>query len=65
MMAGDQDGSYLELSWEMLDIARKIVEKSPGNTANMVNILSVLAEVTIERGNIGFLGLHSVSTFTW
>ncbi|KAJ4964646.1 hypothetical protein NE237_016495 [Protea cynaroides] len=49
---GDEDESDLDLAWEMLDIARAIVEKFPGDTTEKVDILSALAEVALEREDI-------------
>ncbi|KAJ7952940.1 Tetratricopeptide repeat (TPR)-like superfamily protein [Quillaja saponaria] len=45
----DEDESDLDLAWKMLDVARAIVEKHSGNTIEAVDILSVLAEVALER----------------
>lgn len=46
----DEDESDLDLAWKMLDVARAIVEKQPGDTMEKVNILAALAEVSMERG---------------
>lgn len=46
----DEDDSDLDLAWKMLDIARAIVEKSPEDTIEKVNILAALGEVAVERG---------------
>ncbi|XP_078437170.1 tetratricopeptide repeat (TPR)-like superfamily protein isoform X2 [Wolffia australiana] len=48
----DEEDSDLDLAWKMLDIARAIVEKSPGDTLEKVNILSALGEVAIEREDV-------------
>lgn len=48
----DEDESDLDLSWKMLDIARAIAEKHSGDTMEKVEILSTLAEVSLERGLI-------------
>uniref|UniRef100_A0A7N0RBR4 Nuclear autoantigenic sperm protein n=1 Tax=Kalanchoe fedtschenkoi TaxID=63787 RepID=A0A7N0RBR4_KALFE len=49
---GEEDESDLDLAWKMLDIARAIVEKLPGDTMVKVDILSALAEVALEREDI-------------
>lgn len=36
----------------MLDVARAIVEKQPADTMEKVDILSALAEVSLERGRL-------------
>lgn len=46
----DEDESDLDLSWKLLDIARAIVEKSPEDTMEKVNIWAALGEVSMERG---------------
>ena len=47
----DEDESDLDLAWKMLDVARAIVEKhSAADTMEKVDILSALAEVSLERG---------------
>lgn len=51
-MGGDEEDSDLDLAWKMLDIARAIVEKTPDNTMEKVNIFSALAEVSMEREDI-------------
>ncbi|XP_042517715.1 NASP-related protein sim3 [Macadamia integrifolia] len=48
----DEDESDLDLAWKMLDIARAIVERHPGDTMEKVDILSALAEVALEREDI-------------
>ncbi|KAA8531776.1 hypothetical protein F0562_006507 [Nyssa sinensis] len=48
----DEDESDLDLAWKMLDVARAIVEKHPGNTMEKVDILSALAEVALEREDV-------------
>ncbi|CAA6663051.1 unnamed protein product [Spirodela intermedia] len=48
----DEDDSDLDLAWKMLDIARAIVEKSPEDTIEKVNILAALGEVAVEREDI-------------
>ncbi|OIW10976.1 hypothetical protein TanjilG_22783 [Lupinus angustifolius] len=45
----DEDESDLDLAWKMLDVARAIVEKQSGNTMEQVDILSALADVSMER----------------
>ncbi|OIV94755.1 hypothetical protein TanjilG_12968 [Lupinus angustifolius] len=45
----DEDDSDLDLAWKMLDVARAIVEKHSGNTIEHVDILSTLADVSLER----------------
>ncbi|KAF1861930.1 hypothetical protein Lal_00026416 [Lupinus albus] len=45
----DEDDSDLDLAWKMLDVARAIVEKHSGNTMEHVDILSTLADVSLER----------------
>ncbi|XP_057449467.1 NASP-related protein sim3 [Lotus japonicus] len=45
----DEDESDLDLAWKMLDIARAIVEKQCVNTIEHVDILSTLAEISLER----------------
>ncbi|XP_038902205.1 NASP-related protein sim3 [Benincasa hispida] len=49
----DEDESDLDLAWKMLDVARAIVEKESGDTMEKVDILSALAEVALEREDIG------------
>ncbi|KAG6411291.1 hypothetical protein SASPL_129371 [Salvia splendens] len=49
---GDEDESDLDLAWKMLDVARAIVEKVPGDTVETVDILSALAEVALEREDV-------------
>ena len=46
----EEDESDLDLAWKMLDVARAIAEKQPGDTMEKVDILSALAEVALERG---------------
>lgn len=46
----DEEDSDLDLAWKMLDVARAIVEKQPGDTLEKVDILETLAEVSLERG---------------
>ncbi|KAK7252863.1 hypothetical protein RIF29_37112 [Crotalaria pallida] len=46
---GDEDESDLDLAWKMLDVARAIVEKQSVNTMEQVDILSALADVSLER----------------
>lgn len=49
----DEDESDLDLAWKMLDVARAIAEKHhAGDTMEKVDILSVLAEVALEREDI-------------
>lgn len=50
MAEADEDESDLDLAWKMLDVARAIAEKNPGDTMEKVDILSALAEVSLERG---------------
>ncbi|ONK60146.1 uncharacterized protein A4U43_C08F14870 [Asparagus officinalis] len=45
----DEDESDLDLAWKMLDVARIIVEKSPEDTIEKVNIYAALGEVSLER----------------
>lgn len=45
----DEDDSDLDLAWKMLDVARAIVEKSPEDTIEKVNIFAALGEVSMER----------------
>ncbi|XP_047939892.1 NASP-related protein sim3-like isoform X2 [Salvia hispanica] len=49
---GDEDESDLDLAWKMLDVARAIVERVPGDTVEKVDILSALAEVALEREDV-------------
>ena len=42
----------MDLAWKMLDLARAISEKHSRETIDMVDILSALAEVSLERGII-------------
>nr|BAK05044.1 predicted protein [Hordeum vulgare subsp. vulgare] len=51
-MGGEEDDSDLDLAWQMLDIARGIVEKNPENTLEKVKIFCALAEVSMEREDI-------------
>ncbi|KAJ6378682.1 hypothetical protein OIU78_028829 [Salix suchowensis] len=48
----DEEESDLDLAWKMLDVARAIAEKNPGDTMEKVDILSTLAEVALEREDI-------------
>ncbi|KAF9620460.1 hypothetical protein IFM89_012637 [Coptis chinensis] len=48
----DEDETDLDLAWKMLDVARAIVEKSPEDTMEKVDILSALGEVSLEREDI-------------
>ncbi|KAL2905724.1 Nuclear autoantigenic sperm protein [Bienertia sinuspersici] len=48
----EEDESDLDLAWKMLDLARAISEKHSSNTMDMVDILSALAEVSLEREDI-------------
>ncbi|XXG49295.1 hypothetical protein AAC387_Pa02g3516 [Persea americana] len=48
----DEEDSDLDLAWKMLDVARAIVEKQPGDTLEKVDILETLAEVSLEREDI-------------
>ncbi|KAK9750026.1 hypothetical protein RND81_02G167700 [Saponaria officinalis] len=48
----EEDESDLDLAWKMLDLARAISEKHSEETLDMVDILSVLAEVSLEREDI-------------
>lgn len=50
MAEADEEESDLDLAWKMLDVARAIVEKQPGDTLEKVDILEALAEVSLERG---------------
>ncbi|EPS64044.1 hypothetical protein M569_10737, partial [Genlisea aurea] len=49
---GEEDESDLDLAWKMLDVARAIVEKHSGDTMVKVDILSALAEVSLEREDV-------------
>uniref|UniRef100_A0A803KW24 Tetratricopeptide SHNi-TPR domain-containing protein n=1 Tax=Chenopodium quinoa TaxID=63459 RepID=A0A803KW24_CHEQI len=48
----EEDESDLDLAWKMLDLARAISEKQSKETMDMVDILSALAEVSLEREDI-------------
>ncbi|KAH9616957.1 hypothetical protein KSS87_019813, partial [Heliosperma pusillum] len=48
----EEDESDLDLAWKMLDLARAISEKHSKETLDMVDILSALAEVSLEREDI-------------
>ncbi|KAK1433016.1 hypothetical protein QVD17_09920 [Tagetes erecta] len=48
----EEDESDLDLAWKMLDVARAIAEKQPGDTMEKVDILSALAEVALEREDV-------------
>ncbi|KAK9054067.1 hypothetical protein SSX86_025143 [Deinandra increscens subsp. villosa] len=50
--ADEEDESDLDLAWKMLDVARAISEKQPGDTMEKVDILSALAEVALEREDV-------------
>lgn len=50
MAEADEDETDLDLAWKMLDVARAIAEKDSGETMEKVDILSTLAEVSMERG---------------
>ncbi|XP_047086203.1 uncharacterized protein LOC124697702 [Lolium rigidum] len=49
----DDQGGYLSLSGEMLDIARSIVEKNPESTTGIAEIVNALTEVLIQREKKG------------
>ncbi|KAJ0040597.1 hypothetical protein Pint_28177 [Pistacia integerrima] len=49
MAEADEDESDLDLAWKTLDVARAIAEKHLGDTLEKVDILSTLAEVSLER----------------
>lgn len=51
-ISGDESDSDIDMAWEMLDIARALVEKSPGTTMEDVKILSALAEVCLKRDDV-------------
>lgn len=55
----EEDESDLDLAWKMLDVARAIVEKHSGDPMQKVDILSTLAEVSLERGLLMYLCLSS------
>ncbi|XP_047086208.1 uncharacterized protein LOC124697708 [Lolium rigidum] len=57
----DDEGGYLSLSNEMLDIARSIVEKNPEST---MGIVSALTEVLIQREKKGAALTKSTETKT-
>jgi hypothetical protein len=59
----DDEGGYLSLSSEMLDIARSIVEKNPDSTMGIAEILSALTEVLIQRGNLSCVSLFRCPGF--
>lgn len=48
----EEDESDLDLAWKMLDLARVISEKHSSETMDMVDVLSALAEVSLEREEI-------------
>ncbi|XP_010531214.1 PREDICTED: NASP-related protein sim3 isoform X2 [Tarenaya hassleriana] len=48
----DEDESDLDFAWKMLDIARAIGDKYSADTMEKVDILSTLAEVSLEREDI-------------
>lgn len=48
----EEDESDLDLAWKMLDLARAISEKHSRETMDMVDIMSALAEVSLEREDI-------------
>ncbi|KAJ0457614.1 putative tetratricopeptide-like helical domain superfamily [Helianthus annuus] len=48
----EEDDSDLDLAWKMLDVARAIAEKQPGDTMEKIDILSALAEVALEREDV-------------
>ncbi|KAF8098960.1 hypothetical protein N665_0255s0036 [Sinapis alba] len=48
----DEDESDLDMAWKMLDIARAITDKHSTDTMEKVDILSALAEVSLEREDI-------------
>ena len=50
-MTCNEANSDLHLAWNMLDIARGIVAKSPEKTMEKVNIFYALAEVWMKRGS--------------
>ncbi|CAO2828257.1 unnamed protein product [Amaranthus hypochondriacus] len=50
--AEEEEESDLDLAWKMLDLARAISEKHSRETMDMVDILSALAEVSLEREDI-------------
>ncbi|KAF2585719.1 hypothetical protein F2Q70_00033829 [Brassica cretica] len=48
----DEDESDLDTAWKMLDIARAITDKHSTDTMEKVDILSALAEISLEREDI-------------
>ncbi|WZZ10106.1 hypothetical protein YC2023_096027 [Brassica napus] len=48
----DEDESDLDMAWKMLDIARAITDKQATDTMEKVDILSTLAEISLEREDI-------------
>lgn len=54
----DEDETDLDLAWKMLDVARAIAEKQERDTMEKVDILSALAEVSMERGKKSHIRLH-------
>lgn len=49
----DDQGGYLSLSGETLDIARSMVEKNPESTIGIAEIVNALTEVLIQREKKG------------
>jgi hypothetical protein len=59
----DDEGGYLSLSGEMLDIAKSIVEKNPESTIGIAKIVSALTELLIQRGNLSCVSLFRCPAF--
>jgi hypothetical protein len=62
----EDEGGYLSLSGEMLDIARSIVEEdpeSPESPIRIAKIVSALTEVLIQRGNLSCVSLFRRPAF--
>ena len=48
----EEDESDLDMAWKMLDIARVIYEKQESHSIEQVDVITALADVSLERGII-------------
>ena len=46
----EEEESDLDMAWKMLDIARVIYEKQQSHSIEEVDVITALADVSLERG---------------